>query len=1202
MPDRTPQHELSDLLQTELYHTLGSYGTVVRRLRALERRMRPRDKSHDWGALFPAATPASMLAFNESLRANFHLPAALRRDPSAFVDVATPPRHPNPDLKDDPPGQRERHRWVLDYAFSSSQAVGGAVDATPEQRELGRLLKLSLAPRRRGPHPDTPTSARGRRMRYARRLERAQQLTRQGEGSDRSAEILQDHLGRGVGEDPLHMHVVGALIEAHCRMHRAEHLASHAFGDAIEHRVEIDRRVRAELDMSLLLNTFVYAAGRGVPWIFAENDDERREVIADYERCCKTLTPTYCMWIGNQLSMLALHRRAFTWMLLDKPDRAYHDFQKLQAFILGLERQVDDRVLQAPGAKTFLRGLSALADHHSGRIYRSQHAHIQALDHFDRAARRLQQLEEHPELEEMLHNSRWRVNLLVSQAKAKYELGPLKESLLCYLRAWRAFLELADTESNSQANLQVVDGVIGWLERVAPDALFNKVVLRARMQPLVAQLEQVRGPAHLRILAADIMLRLAHVLFMVKLPQMNGDTVVRRADGEPVTDHGLARQSLLQAARLDPTHTLIAADLLKVNRVAPGDGDGPDESATELDPSGPQWPGGGGLFEEAARVVEYVMESWLTDTPEAKDASAVMRIARQLLASFLIHTDSTNVKLAQVFRYLMQGSSHDDVDDDDGPDAGGRAYEPMPPRLELVCMRRYSSFFPFLPRPSAFRVLGGGYFVRVEESRAEGEKPKQPFGIVIDPGPNFILNLYRCGYCLADVDMVIVTHDHADHISELDPLLSLIGYRDLLGPARFGPERKLMIIGNDSVKRRYAFYNDSDRLDNVSVWTFDEWYAATSATGSTASPSKRSRTRRVPFGLRAPRRTLDDLHAPPSTVRIEPVRTAAHTDAASNVAQGFLLSIGEGPTRSAVLFTSDTGLPEDLWPAGLEPPKDGLLYSRGSKTLREAIAEARVVVAHVSSVPVPELRRLAGFDRRPDDDERTAAFQRLWETARQQVDALSGAPPHTARGRADRRWARKRGFLLRQLQFGFHARPKRSHSSHDGLAVSPLSPCDDMRPPAERHLYLNGLLAIAERLHDADEDTLLVIGELREELSTFRTRIARSINEVLFEGRRPRALTGDVGLKLRIQPPGRKPTPAGLPEILRSPIEVLCTTCDLNNDLVDEERFHAPHDVFEVCVKGDDEGVFYNCHVHDAQRQPEPEWVERVERYDPFGR
>jgi hypothetical protein len=66
-------------------------------------------------------------------------------------------------------------------------------------------------------------------------------------------------------------------------------------------------------------------------------------------------------------------------------------------------------------------------------------------------------------------------------------------------------------------------------------------------------------------------------------------------------------------------------------------------------------------------------------------------------------------------------------------------------------------------------------------------------------------------------------------------------------------------------------------------------------------------------------------------------------------------------------------------------------------------------------------------------------------------------------------------------------------------------------------------------------------------------------------------------------------------------IEILCSTCALDNDLTDREQFHPPHRVFEVCVKGEVEGVFYNCDMHEPQNLEEPAWLERVERYDRFG-
>jgi hypothetical protein len=125
---------------------------------------------------------------------------------------------------------------------------------------------------------------------------------------------------------------------------------------------------------------------------------------------------------------------------------------------------------------------------------------------------------------------------------------------------------------------------------------------------------------------------------------------------------------------------------------------------------------------------------------------------------------------------------------------------------------------------------------------------------------------------------------------------------------------------------------------------------------------------------------------------------------------------------------------------------------------------------------------------------------------------------------------------------------------------------------------------------------LLLIGELREELGTFRTRIANLVAKEIFEkrGASSSALTADIGLRVRVS--ATAPSDGG-----GDAIRVLCTTCDLDNDLIPAERFHSPGEIHEVCVKGEDEGVFFNCSLHNPREQADYMWLELVERYDPFG-
>lgn len=1153
MPDKNLQHELNDFLQSELLHSLGSYGVSLKRFEALKGRLESKPDEREWTALFPARVVARNSDYNRDLRNLSHLPSELREDYSLLqrsvrerdIEDALAPRHPAPLVT--LPGEELQFEWVVDFYATGRRALEAALRGerdTPAGR-LGEKLAMVHDPQRQEMDEKDPINLKRRIERTSMRLDAAQRCIPLDPRATRAEDVLGETLGCASGESALHTQVLAALVEAHLRMHRIEHYQSHNFGDSIRFRTEIDAKVREEAKHSIVLNTFVYAAARGAPWIFAESGLERDYVIDRYRSSCATLSPTYCMWIGMQFVLLSLHRRGYTWWLLGKMDRAYGDFYKLKRLIAHTDRVLEEGSIEAPGARSFIGALSSLADHHTGAIYQAQHAHTVALRHFRRAATRLARLEHADEMRESLLNSRWRIYLLLSEGRASYELGLVKRALLCYLRSWRAFLELTNTESATEANFEVVDRIISWLEAIADEPEIDKRLLAQRITPLVAQFDRSLGPLHLRLLAARIIMLVGHILLILRLPRVPEEPV--DADfGAPgpaglIYDDHLAGCCLEKAAELDPHSTSIISDLLKIDyrskREIRGKGlpvpkDAPRDIAVAK-----QWPSGGGEFEESAKVIELILQRWLNETDTrlgSKSQTAAM--AREMLAAFLSHTDSSNVKLAQVYRYLMQKSA--DAAEREGP---GDAI----PTLELVCARRYSSFFPFLPRPSAFRVPGGGYFVRVREGG------QSPFGIAIDPGPNFLHNLYSCGYSLDDVHLVIVTHDHADHLAALDALLSLIGYRARLGTTTFR-DQSLTIVGNASVKQRYSFFNDSAR-DKVAVLNFEEF-------------------RKITCEGRLKKRA-NELYPLPRTLAVRPVATVDHPDAAGNIAQGFVLEVGIGADRSSIFFTSDTAIPPDL--GGPQP----LASARGI-AFADALRRATIVVAHLSSVRTPELRDIGELGTPTHDvDTAVTSFDALWQQICDQKLCKEREGDLAA--------ARRLEFLLRELQFGFHSLPP----DRDDLAVSPLAHPDRFKKPRERpdrHLYLRGLLAVAKRIAGKNRGGLLLIGELREELGTFRTGVAATLNESLFAGNeKAHALTMDIGLRLRIR---------------GSDVEVLCTTCDLDNDLVDVERFHSPADIREVCVKGEDEGIFYNCTAHDRRSSKQPVWLERVERYNPFGR
>ena len=68
---------------------------------------------------------------------------------------------------------------------------------------------------------------------------------------------------------------------------------------------------------------------------------------------------------------------------------------------------------------------------------------------------------------------------------------------------------------------------------------------------------------------------------------------------------------------------------------------------------------------------------------------------------------------------------------------------------------------------------GGGYFLTLKNTHGETK------GIVIDPGYDF-LDIFRdIGLGIADIDAIIITHDHDDHTQSVEAILSLLAkYND----------------------------------------------------------------------------------------------------------------------------------------------------------------------------------------------------------------------------------------------------------------------------------------------------------------------------------------------------------------------------------------------------------------------------------------
>ena len=89
-----------------------------------------------------------------------------------------------------------------------------------------------------------------------------------------------------------------------------------------------------------------------------------------------------------------------------------------------------------------------------------------------------------------------------------------------------------------------------------------------------------------------------------------------------------------------------------------------------------------------------------------------------------------------------------------------------PPRsaLHFLGLQRWNSL-----TPAQGRSVGGGYFIY--RTNDEGEVD---LGIAIDPGFDYVRNLFRMGFSLMDVDIVLISHAHADHLWDFESMVQLL--------------------------------------------------------------------------------------------------------------------------------------------------------------------------------------------------------------------------------------------------------------------------------------------------------------------------------------------------------------------------------------------------------------------------------------------
>ncbi|MEA2370718.1 MAG: hypothetical protein QOH12_1112 [Solirubrobacteraceae bacterium] len=871
--------------------------------------------------------------------------------------------------------------------------------------------------------------------------------------------------------------VLDLAAEAHALSHHVVHERSGCVGSIMERvadgQFEEDRKL---LQRAKALYTFAFSIPLAMPWIFAADSAEREAVVlGGLGAARRTVAPFATMWVARQIMLITLYRRAGVWALLGEHARSYNDYWKTQQ-IVRLTRAGAARL--PPDALASLNVLDALAEYKIGELFRADHDYRQALVHCCRSHDRLLALPSDASpgatspVGTLLANSYWRVSLLLTKGKAFYEQGQMKRACKWYLRAWQAMGDIAATSTKvtkrrlpnilTPEMTAQIESVTAWLTEIRHDPDFVKTVLLDKIAPVVAKIGPEYIPKHLRALAADILDRLGHTLMILRLPD----------------NDALAERCLMVAASLDPSNLLVRSDLLQLLSRGRQISD-----PEQLPPVLACWPSGGTVVDQVIRVAEHHTRRHLRDCVPLVDEGAVPQdsrlVARALLTDFLTHTDSIHVRSGLFYQLLA-------------PHREGQVLAPPKPAMEFVCLRRYGSSSPFLARPASVPAIGGGYLIRLLGTTRQ-------YNILVDPGEGVVANLYRVGFAITDIDMIIITHDHPDHLAGLDPILALLKEAGKLLAGRSQPE----IYGNASVVQRYAEV------------------AFTRGRGIRLLPAcGESLTFAVPTG---------------GSVRIETLPTA-HVDLGGHQAAGFRLvfSAIDGEAVGSLVFMSDSRR------SALADPR-----------LQRVIATDDVIVAHISNASVQELGSIT-FPNGVESVE-ASVFER--ELA---------------------------SFGRSKSPFAKAEHKKLAHALGRG------------GPEESQHLLLRGVLDVARTMAGGvserpDSARVLVVGEFREQLGPFRGKIARHITDHILKDAGHVCLTADIGLRLRIDVDG---------------VQTLCSRCTLNNDRLPLEQYHDPREIREVCVKGDFEGMKWNCARHDpgsSQGSVGARFVERTASYDVFG-
>lgn len=120
---------------------------------------------------------------------------------------------------------------------------------------------------------------------------------------------------------------------------------------------------------------------------------------------------------------------------------------------------------------------------------------------------------------------------------------------------------------------------------------------------------------------------------------------------------------------------------------------------------------------------------------------------------------------------------------------------------KLICLKDFSSSIPIIKTAHSNHLTnGGGFYINLNG-----------IGIALDPGIGFLNQFHNLGGSVLDIDIVLISHSHLDHVADLGGILSLnydyniyVAREKKLFPFTKLKEHKLLVLCDDVTYNKYS--------------------------------------------------------------------------------------------------------------------------------------------------------------------------------------------------------------------------------------------------------------------------------------------------------------------------------------------------------------------------------------------------------------